>query len=317
MRKIMVLIFFALSSQSQGQGWVDVLIRVDHTIEAHNSNGDSVSYISNSLTPITRDLYYLISDLEADLSQTLESEAARNLRDADGTLSRLRLRSFSFDLLGPFKFQLIGHSSNTAKVRIGGFNIHMYMRARDKRVIPNTNISATINTSPVWIEAYYDLFTGEIFGIEILNFEYHRSTSNNSFTPWGWLTSEFGRDRLKDELDKGIPSIISMVNEELSSSSTDFLGLDHVIPDNELIINGIDLGSQAKKFISEVGSAQSLEVSIERVRQFYNSGITHVGSEVSINFSDGVFIKAYPKQIVVREWVSCSPTEPWNCVERP
>ena len=75
------MFFISLPSQAhsgEGQGWVDVLVRVDHTIEAHTSNGDSASYISDSLTPITRDLYYLINNLESDLSQEFEAEADRN-----------------------------------------------------------------------------------------------------------------------------------------------------------------------------------------------------------------------------------------------
>lgn len=317
---IIVLFFISLPSQAhsgEGQGWVDVLVRVDHTIEAHTSNGDSASYISDSLTPITRDLYYLINNLESDLSQEFEAEADRSLRDADSTTNRLRLRSFSFDFIGPFKLQLIGHSGNTAKIRIGGFNIHMYMRAQDKRFLVNTNVSATITTSPIWVEANYDLFTGEIYGIEIPDFEYNRNTSNNSFTPWGRLFSEIGRDFFKAKIDEQIPSIVSIVNEELSDTSTDLLGLNHVIPDNALTVNGIDLGVHAKDFISEISSTQSVEVSIDRVRYYYNNGNTVVGSEVSINLSDGIFIKAYPRPIVQQEWVPCHPSEPWNCMQVP
>lgn len=312
------LFFVPFTSLAQaGPGWVDVLVRVDHTIEAHTSNGHSASYVSNSLTPITRDLYYLINSLESDLAQELEAEADRSFRDADSTASRLRLRSFSFDFIGPFKLQIIGHSNNSAKIRIGGFNIHMYVRARDKRFLANTNVSATITTSPIWVEANYDLFTGEIYGIEIPDFEYNRNTSNNSFTPWGRLFGEFGRGFIKAKIDEQIPSIVSIVNEDLSESSTDLLGLNHVIPNNTLVVNGVDLGAHAKEFIGEISFTQSVEISINRVRHFYNNGNSVVGSEVSINLSDGIFIKAYPRPIIQQEWVPCHPIEPWICMEIP
>lgn len=322
MRKLIitfVLFFIALPSQAYygaGPGWVTILERVDHTIEAHPPSGQNVSYISNSLTPITTDLYYLINSLESDLSQEFETEADRSLRDADSTASRLRLRSFSFDFVGPFRLQVIGHSNNTAKIRVGGFNIHMYIRARDKRFLFNTNVSATITTSPIWVEANYDLLTGEMYGVEISEFDYNRNTSNNSFTPWGRLFSELGRSLVKDKIDDKVPSILSIVNEEISESSTDLLGLNNIIPDHTLIVNGVDLGAHTKAFISEIISTQSVEISIERVRHYYGIN-TVVGSEVSINLSDGIFLKAYPRPIVRQEWVPCDPVNPSHCLEIP
>ncbi len=301
---IAALLIAPISAQAT---WVQELDHFDYTL-IYGRNGSNRKLVDPTQT------IKQVTDKTADILAykktlaTLLEDEVKNIIAGKATLER-----FNFKMVGPLVIRLEGNDKGKIIARIGGMQVDARAHLQAKWTV---EADASITSSPIWLRADYDPNTGEFSNVVSENLNIRTDVSISTILDYIPGFTQLITNRISDHFSRELRDMVyGVINKKLTTASSDFLGLDEIIPPGTVFdpISGKDMSSKIKEGFANLISGEKIEVALDENQiWYYGFKKSFQMYSLKVTFGDTTSLSFVNYPVYRQAWDDC-PNSPLIC----